>query len=177
MNDNRPFERPYDLSDLGRAGADVSVSLSDKERERLAHWAGVDAVESFAATVSLRKNSPTRYTFSAKLDASIVQSCVVTLGPVRSRIERDVLRELLLASPVRRALPKDALPPAPAVDDELTEEIESLSYDLAAPLLEELSLAINPYPRAPGVAFEAPKDSEAKREGPFAALKALKGRS
>jgi len=177
MSDALPFERPFDLSDLGRAGAELSLSLTDKECERLARWAGIDKVESFAASVSLKKNSPTRYTFSAKLDASIVQSCVVTLEPVRSRIEREVPRELLLASPVRRALPKDALPPAPSVDDELTEEIESLTYDLAAPLLEEFSLAIDPYPRAPGVAFEPPKDSEQKREGPFAALKALKGRS
>jgi len=87
------------------------------------------------------------------------------------------MRELLLASPVRRALPKDALPPAPSIDDELTEEIESLTYDLAAPLLEEFSLAIDPYPRAPGVAFEPQSDRAQKgEEGPFAALKALKGR-
>jgi hypothetical protein len=36
------------------------------------------------------------------------------------------------------------------------EEIASLDYDLAAPLLEEFLLAIDPYPRKQGVAFEPP---------------------
>src|SRR5262249_5812372 len=156
---NPPFERPYDLGDLGRAGAEVSISLTENERERLARWASIDAVESFAGEVLLKKYSPTRYGLIAKLDVSIVQSCVVTLQPVRSRIERRVTRELLLASPVKRALPKDASSPTASVDDELTEEIDSLTYDLAAPLLEEFSLAIDPYPRAPGVEFEPPKDA------------------
>src|SRR5215469_10763320 len=142
MSEKPPFEHLYDLADLGRAGAEVSISLGENERKRLAQWADIDAVESFAAAISLRKYSPTRYAFAATLEASIVQSCVVTLEPVRSRIEREIARELLLASPVKRALPKDAQTPAPTVDDELTEEIESLNYDLAAPLLEELSLAI-----------------------------------
>jgi len=176
MSDKAPFEYLYDLSDLGRAGAEVSISLGEKQRERVSHWAGIDAVESFSAEIALKKYSPTRYAFVANLDVSIVQSCVVTLEPVPSRIERQVARELLLASPVRRAMPKHTSPPAPPVDDDLTEEIDSLNYDLAAPLLEEFSLAIDPYPRAPGVAFEPPEDSPEKTEGPFAALKALKGK-
>jgi hypothetical protein len=177
MSDKPPFEHFFDLSDLGRAGAEVSILLDKAARERVGRWVNVDTVETFTAAVSLKKHSPTRYSFAASLDASIVQSCVVTLQPVRSRIQRQIARELLLASPVRRALPKDALPPTPSVDDELTEEIESLTYDLAAPLLEEFSLAIDPYPRAPGVIFEPSGDSPKKgEEGPFAALKALKGK-
>jgi len=63
-----------------------------------------------------------------------------------------------------------------AAEDEAPEEIESLDYDLAGPLLEELSLAIDPYPRAPGVTFESPADETRSAEGPFAALKSLKER-
>ena len=177
MSERPPFEHLFDLSDLGRAGAEVSISLGASERQRLARWANIDAVESFSAETSLKKHSPTRYALSATLTASIAQSCVVTLEPVRSRIERHIARELLLASPVKRALPRDALPLSPSIDDELTEEIESLSYDLAAPLLEEFSLAIDPYPRAPGVAFEPPTDSPEEVGGPFEALKALKGKT
>jgi hypothetical protein len=176
MSGKPPFEHFYDLGDLGRAGAEVSISLSEQERARLARWANIDAVDSFEAQLSLKKHSATRYALLAKLDASIIQSCVVTLEPVRSRIEREIARDLLLASPVRRALPKEALPPLPSVEDDLTEEIDSLTYDLAAPLLEEFSLAIDPYPRAPGVAFEPPGNGPERAEGPFAALKALKGK-
>ena len=49
------------------------------------------------------------------------------------------------------------LSPAAGGDD-VPEEIDSTRYDLVAPLLEEFSLAIDPYPRAPGVAFDVPQD-------------------
>jgi uncharacterized metal-binding protein YceD (DUF177 family) len=61
-----------------------------------------------------------------------------------------------------------------AGDDAVPEEIESPRFDLAAPVLEEFLLAINPYPRAPGVVFEAPAEAEEKPESPFAVLKGLK---
>ncbi len=56
----------------------------------------------------------------------------------------------------------------------MPEEIDSTRFDLAAPLLEEFSLAIDPYPRAPGVAFDAPATTEDPPENPFAVLGKLK---
>jgi len=61
-----------------------------------------------------------------------------------------------------------------SLEDEGPEEIESLHYDLAGPLLEEFVLALEPYPRRPGVAFEAPGDGSEPPESPFAVLKGLK---
>ena len=62
---------------------------------------------------------------------------------------------------------------AAALSEDTADEIESPVYDLGTPLREELALAIDPYPRAPGVAFEAPAD-DGQRESPFAALGKLK---
>lgn len=174
MSEKPPFERFYDLADLGRAGAEIAIALTDAERKRLAEWAGIDEVEAFQGIVTLKKNSATRFVYAARFSAAIRQSCVVTLEPVRSEIEGEVTRDLYISSAVRHALPKDAGAPLPSIDDEVTEEIEGPNYDLAVPLLEEVSLAIDPYPRAPGVAFEPPDDMKEKPESPFAALKALK---
>ena len=58
--------------------------------------------------------------------------------------------------------------------DEAPEDITSLHYDLAGPLLEEFVLEIEPYPRAEGVAYVPPDDPGDKPENPFAALKGLK---
>jgi hypothetical protein len=89
-----------------------------------------------------------------------------------ARITKDFTRELHYTPNLRRDLAEEvALTPE---EDEVPEEIGSLHYDLAGPLVEEFFLAIDPYPRAPGVAFEGPKDAEDKPENPFAALKALK---
>jgi hypothetical protein len=44
-------------------------------------------------------------------------------------------------------------------------------------VLEELVLAIDPYPRKPGVAFQPPADEGGQAEHPFAVLKKLKTKS
>ena len=62
------------------------------------------------------------------------------------------------------------------MEEDAPEAIESLHYDLAAPALEEYSLALDPYPRAPGAEFSSPDGTSDARDNPFAVLKALKKR-
>jgi hypothetical protein len=57
------------------------------------------------------------------------------------------------------------------------EEIESLHYDLAAPALEEYSLALDPYPRSPGAEFSLGTEPPQETDSPFAVLKGLKGQA
>ena len=167
-----PLQHFYDLGDLSAAGAEIVGSAKSADLPLLAKWAGVDAVERFEGRVELRKLSAHRFSYDATLAADIVQSCVVTLEPVRAHLERKFSRTLHLSqAPRRSAEPEPAWSPA---DDEGPEEIESLRYDLGAPLLEEFVLAIDPYPRAPGVAFAPPPEEAARAESPFAVLKSLK---
>ena len=167
-----PFVRTYDLGDLGRAGDRIAVALKESDRKRLAEWAEIESVVAFEATVELKRISANRFGYHARLSSDIVQSCVVTLEPVRSHIEREFSRELHLVDHGRHE--GEAMTLA-AADDEAPEDIESRDFDLAGPLLEEFSLAIEPYPRAPGVTFESPAE-EVAAESPFAALRSLKTR-
>ena len=61
-------------------------------------------------------------------------------------------------------------------DEDTPEVLSGTLIDLAAPLLEELSLGLDPYPRAKGVTFESPKDEAEPEETPFAVLAKLKQR-
>ena len=171
-----PFERFFDLDDLGQAGAEVVIALKGGDLARLAEWAEVEAVETFRAEIGLKRLSPTRFKLSTALEADIVQACVVTLEPVRSHIALDFSRELHVTGRVRHKAEQGGLLAVGAGEDEVPEEIESPHYDLAGPLLEEFSLAIDPYPRAAGVAFDSPADDKNASESPFAVLKALKER-
>jgi len=171
-----PIEHFTDLRHLGQAGARVTIAVEGADLVRLAHWAEVDAVDSFVATIDLTKLSKTRFQLAGHLHAEIVQSCVVTLAPVRSHITRDFMRELHLMSRARHMPEPPVILTLTPGDDEAPEEIESPSYDLATPVLEELILGIDPYPRAPGVSFAAARTGEATPASPFAALKALKNR-
>lgn len=178
--DDKPFEYEYDLGGIGRNGVELTLEADAEARARIAKWAEIAALESFGATVNLRKHAANRFSLDADLTADVVQECVVTLAPVRSRIELHVHRELHLAHHVRLR-PNEVIPlGAGAGDDEVPEEIDSPHYDVAGPLLEEFTLALDPYPRAPGVEFEPPPgaaDAEPTRENPFAVLKSLKNRA
>jgi hypothetical protein len=166
-----PLNRFVDLSDLTQAGSLIDVAAKEDELAALAGWADVAAVESFTATVTLKRLSQNRFSLAALLRADVVQSCVVTLEPVCAHIEKAFSRELYCAD--RRDEAGGELTLA-AGDDETPDPISDLHYDLAAPLLEELSLAIDPYPRKPGVNFDVPVADSEKPVSPFAILKSLK---
>ncbi|MDE2012467.1 MAG: DUF177 domain-containing protein [Alphaproteobacteria bacterium] len=172
-----PLERFYDLADLSEAGDEVRIVAGPDDLPVLARWAGVDKVERFEAVVTLSRLSPSRFLYKADLLAELVQNCVVTLEPVKSRLTRSFSRTLHVLPRHARPRPEEegggALTLA-AGEDEAPEEIESPRYDLAAPLLEELVLGVDPYPRAPGVEFAPPQEPAAAKESPFAALKSLK---
>lgn len=166
-----PICRLVDLSDLSQGGLDTEIETSAAERGAIADWAGVSAVHVFTATVSLRKLSSTRFSMTTAWRAEVEQPCVVTLEPVISVLEQTIRRELhYLPHPPETG---GELTLA-AGDDETPDSIESLHYDMAAPLLEEFSLALDPYPRKAGVHFEAPAEAPDAADNPFAVLNALK---
>ncbi|MGC9954679.1 MAG: YceD family protein [Rhizomicrobium sp.] len=172
MNDERaaPIRHFFDLGDLSQAGSRIEIVANGDDLARLAHWAGVDMVHAFGAQVELSRLSRTRFSFEAEMEADIVQSCVVTLDPVAVHIGKHVTRELHF-SPHPRAESGELT--LSAGDEDVPEEIASLDYDLAAPLLEEFLLAIDPYPRKEGVTFEPPAQKAEPSQSPFAVLKRL----
>ena len=169
-----PLQRFFELGGLSQAGAEVTVKAKADELPGLAKWGGVDSVNRFTATVGVRRLSQSRFNFEADLTVDVVQSCVVTLEPVESRISRHIIRELQLAPRLPQAEAGELT--LAAGDDDVPEMIASLDYDLAAPLLEEYVLAIDPYPRKAGVAFDLPAAPEPPQSSPFAILKVLKDR-
>ncbi len=172
MNDKpaAPLRHIFDLGDLSLSGSRVEVSADRDELTRLARWSGVEAVSAFGAQVELRRLAPARFAFDAELEADVVQKCVVTLEPVAAHIAKHVSRELHFSPHPR---PQGGELTLAAGDQDVPEEIASLDYDLAAPLLEEFVLSIDPYPRKQGATFEPPAREAALPESPFAVLKKL----
>ena len=164
----------YNLGRLGQSGDEISIEANDEERAAIAKEVKVLEVAKFSARIILKKTSATNFELGCHLAAEIVQACVVTLEPLVARIEKDFTRELHLAPLLRRTPEKEKEVVFDANEDDVPEEIESPHYDPMGPLMEEFVLAIDPYPRAPGVAFEAPEGVNAKLESPFAVLKGLK---
>jgi hypothetical protein len=169
-----PIERLYDLNRLSEAGYEAVIELGPDERAKLAQWVDVLGVNRFEGRVSLTRLSATRFNYAAHLEADIVQACTVTLEPVSASLSLDFTRELHLVRQVKKMIDFSGELSPIAGDADVPEEIDSTRFDLAAPLLEEFTLAIDPYPRAPGVAFDAPAATEEPPENPFAVLAKLK---
>ncbi|HWY15222.1 MAG TPA: hypothetical protein VNX86_08830 [Rhizomicrobium sp.] len=173
MKTKLPLERFRDLADLPHAGYESAIVASADELRRLAEWADVDEVTRLVGRVDIRPQSRTRFLLETEFEADIVQKSVVTLKPLRSRIARSFRRTLQLSPGLQPHADKGGLVTLASADDETPEEIDSTRYDLAGPLREELLLAIDPYPRAPGETFELPGDADTS-ESPFAVLEKLK---
>ena len=108
------------------------------------------------------------------LGATVVQTCVVTLEPVTTRVDQAIRRRFLPG-------PGSGLRAAElVVDPDEDDEIEPLGerIDLGLVAIEALALALPAYPRKDGAVLPtAPADAAGEDEPkPFAALAALRGK-
>ena len=160
------------LSDPGQRQA-ISFALAPEagDRAAIAEHLGIPGIRKLRFEGRLSPQGRQDWRLEAHLGATAVQDCVVTLEPVTTRIEEDVVRRYL----------SDVTPPAPGEvempEDDTVEDLPQ-SLDLVEVMAEALALALPPYPRAPGVELgetvvtepgAAPLTEE--RTKPFAALK------
>ena len=177
MTAGLPLAHSYNLARLGNAGDKVAITADETQRAAIAKWSGVLSLEKFEAGIEIKKLGPSRFGLEFALDAAVTQACVVTLEPVPARLERRFTRELHFIGPARHKPVTDDSGPDLVLDsaeEEGPEEIESLHYDLAGPVLEEYVLSLDPYPRRPGVEFAPQTEPSDRPESPFAVLKGLK---
>ena len=165
-------------------GEDMSVDLSADaaERRRLAErfdllelrtLRGHGRVERRGAELVLR----------GWLEADVTQECVLSLEPVSARVRQPVERRYQLGgtSEAVRAYLEPADTVAVADDEVEVEPVLGREIDLGEAFAEELGLALDPYPRAPGVTALDAGDlgphvsagSEDRPSKPFAALRQL----
>lgn len=159
---------------MSDAGDEVTVSARNEDLPKVAKWLQVQNVQKLQGKVILTKLSPNRYRYDAALECELTQTSVVSLEPVTTTIRETFTRELYVLPRSRRSLPNEPEPTVADGEDDVPEELDNPHYDLAQPLLEELSLALDPYPRAPGEDFACPAGTGAAVESPFAVLKTLK---
>ncbi len=143
-------------------------------RARAASALGVSSVRKLRFEGQVTSMGREDLQLEGQLGATVVQPCVVTLEPVTTRIEEPVTRHFLAHPPAIAEGSETEMPE----DD--SEEPLGDTIDLWAVMLEALSLAIPPYPRAAGAELgeirvtepgKAPLSDEEAR--PFAALKGL----
>ena len=154
------FSRPIEISRLPGAGTEMAITATAAECAALARRFSLLALDRLEAGLRLEWVAGRLLRLEATLSAEVVQECVVTLEPVSSRVED---RFILLYGPA--AATSDGVIRA---DEEVLEPIIDGRIDLGEAVAQQLSLAIDPFPRAPGSA--APAAPGEGMASPFAAL-------
>lgn len=166
-----PFSRPFPLHRVTAAGTDATVEATQAERAALAADLALPAIHRLEGRFRLT-GSQDRVLVRGRVSASIEQTCGVTLEAFPTTVEEDVEVTFAASPDLRRA------GPAPeevelSLENDPPEEIVGNAIDLGAVTAEFLALGLDPFPRKPGVTFEAP-DGESDRDSPFARLAELR---
>jgi uncharacterized metal-binding protein YceD (DUF177 family) len=165
------FSRRFPVERLGFEEVVESLEADAAERAALARRFGLPRLDQLAALVRLSRQPGDLIRVNGRLEAELVQTCVVTLEPFPSHVEDSF--DVLFAEGVE-ALPQDVLLDP---EDEGPEPIADGTIDIGELVAQFLSLALDPHPRAPGVALDqvwSPGDGSP--QSPFAVLEALKRR-
>lgn len=171
--------RPLQIDEIRDDGKSiVSVEATEAERMALAEAYAIQSIGALSGRYSLVKRGKS-ILVTGTVKASITQICVMTLEPFETLIEDPVDMEFAPEALVAEAWERIAKAEASGTNAPLEDPPDAIvegRIDLGALTAEALALALDPYPKKPGVAFDAP-DEPAASEGdsPFAVLARLKG--
>ena len=173
------FHRPLTVESLRESGGGPAAAQADaSERAALARRFGARSVAALEIEAESAPWGPGGWLVRGRARARLEQTCVVTLEPVETAVDEPFERRF---APESRFAEAEALL-APDARDEL--EALGAEIDLGEIAAETVALALDPYPRKPGAAFEGrvqgppgaePLTDEAAR--PFARLAALRNGS
>jgi uncharacterized metal-binding protein YceD (DUF177 family) len=155
------------LDEIGKR-LDRHLVADETDRARIAEALDLPALNALEADVTVTQTGPAGEV-RGELHAKVVQICGVSLEP----FETDIRAAFSIPFTTE---------PAPAADPE-TEEfgiadldapdvIETGVIDIGGYVVEALALELDPFPRRPGVEFEAPAPE--REASPFAVLSRLK---
>lgn len=184
MSDDGPAPRQttvFPLRRLRRSGAhDFALHPGAEERAALADALGIEDVRKLRFEGTLTPVGTSDWTLEARLGATVVQACVITLAPVTTRLDIDVARTYL--ADFREPDADEAEMP----EDETVEALPD-RLDLGALMREALALALPDYPRAEGATLQETQfagpgitpmtDEEAKPLAGLAALREALGKA
>lgn len=168
-----------DLASIGKKGMQTKLVATEEVLEQLAKACGIVSVRAFSGEMTIKPWRRTGYSLTGSIRAEVVQTCVVTLDPVSGVVEEDFKLKFLPAEEIEEPVFE------PGVEVEFAfeapdppEPLESGPLGLFGIMVEQLTLGLEPYPRADGASWAGDGEQETPdilaEEHPFAALGGLK---
>lgn len=180
MSGAPPFSYRVKVGQISHNALEIRIEADDRERAALARFWDILGVEALSAELKLRRWKKDGVKVFGTVHAEVTQACVVTLDPVPEVIDEDVDEIFVPEGSPLASIPANDQgeilidPDGP----DLPETFMGDTIDIGAVVAEIVAMALDPYPRKPGVAFQDhvegnPNDDV--KPSPFAVLKTLKG--
>lgn len=159
-----------------QAGIALTLRADADQCAALARAHDLEFVEAFVAALNVIPWQRDGMRLTGQLTATIIQSCVITLEPIRTTLQLEIDVTLL---PETSELTNDIIAGEIVIDPEGPDEPERFSGGVAdvGSIVEEIfATNIDPYPRSEGAHFEQSADAAQDEDAPspFAKLAALK---
>jgi len=168
------------LDEITPDGVERSVSYSQDQLMVIARRLSIPAVTSFSGHLKMRRVTATEISISGVINADVKQACVVTLEDFEQPVSDQFDLRFTDQVPDNFYLEKDVI-----IDGDTPEILETNIIDLAELCIQQLALALDPHPRAPGATIDLPAGDQDDDDsgvgartgeaGPFAVLKHLRG--
>lgn len=170
-----PWRVPIAVAQIPETGLHRDIEADKAIRSAVADVGGLRDVSLARASFDVTPERGGRFHVVGRVQARVGQTCVVTLEEIETDIDEPV--DLVFAPPEQIPQMAALIDEAEESDDEVPdppEPIENGMIDLGRVAIDALYLAVDPYPRKPGVVFEPVVEAVDPEDHPFAALKALK---
>ncbi len=162
------------VSRLPDAGLPIRLEADAASREAVARRLGLVGIGRLVADLVASRWQGEGVLLVGALEADVVQTDVVTLDPLPQSVTEEV--RLRFVPEHSRLAPAGFEPGAEVEVDPAAEEIETFNgdrIDLGEAIVQLLGVALDPYPRRSGVAFDGVQDGEPE-PSPFAVLAKLR---
>ncbi len=162
---NPELHRPVALDRVGPRGLTLDIEAKPEELPAIAARLRVLALAGLRCAFKLRRVGASTVEAEGVLRAQVTETCVVSLDP----FDHDV----------QEAFTVHFVPSGAEDDDPDPEAVDQIPYaggaaDLGEAAVEQLALALDPFPRKPGAVL--PEEATAEASSPFAALRARQTR-
>ncbi|MBX3515027.1 MAG: DUF177 domain-containing protein [Xanthobacteraceae bacterium] len=172
MPEDIPFSHVIEVAAIAPEGERVELIPDEATRARLAAVADVVAIPALKVQFEVRPADAGGAVVIGKLEGVVRQVCVVSLDEFDNPVSEEFAVDFA-AEPERTETDDDE------EGEDLPDPIIDGKIDLGALATEFLILAVDPYPRKPGVEFAGLSSEEAAAEpkrSPFDQLSGLKDR-
>jgi hypothetical protein len=163
MAQSGAFARVIPVETIPSGGRSIRLEAPCEALPSIAARLGVPEVKALLGAFELTRNSD-GVDLAGRLDATLVRECGASLELFEERVAEPFVLRFARAAPAGAELD---------LNEDSPEPLEDEAIDLAEVLIQQLSLAMDPWPRRPGAVVRTREFGSAGASSPFAGLDRL----